>query len=97
MRQISFFKIFLFAIFFSYSYQVLLYSQIENIPADHPVYLFLKKMQVQGIINDYNDVVIPLSRKKIIELLSEVEKNKSKLTEVDYEFLQRMKEKIYPI
>ncbi len=95
MRQISFLKIFLFTLLFISSYQIFLYSQIENIPASHPVYLFLKKMQVQGIINDYNDVVIPLSRKKIIALLSEVENNKSKLSEVDYEFLQRMKEKIY--
>ena len=73
MRKNSFLKIFLFTLFLSCSYQVLLYSQIENIPAGHPVYLFLKKMQVQGVINDYNDVIIPLSRKKIIELLSEVE------------------------
>ncbi len=52
-------------------------------------------MQTRGIIENYNDVIIPLSRKKIINLLLEVEKNKSKLNEVDLEFLLRMEEKIF--
>ena len=95
MRQISVCKILLIVFILLCIYPAVLFAQVENIPADHPIYLFLKKMQVQGIINDYNDVIIPLSRKNVAELLSEVEKNKSKLTDVDLGFLQRMEEKIF--
>ncbi len=69
------------------------FAQVENVPVDHPVYQFLKRMQVQGILNNYNDVVLPLSKQQVINDLLMIDNHKSKLTQTDLEFLERMKEK----
>ena len=70
------------------------YSQVENVPADNPVYSFLKQMQVQGILNDYSDIILPLSRKKVLEALQEVDKNKDKISLTDREYLERLEKKL---
>ena len=72
----------------------IIFPQVENIPADHPVYSFLKEMQVKGILKNYSDVVLPLSRKQVINDLKQIENNFGKLDETDKEFLIRMEEKI---
>lgn len=40
-------------------------GQIELVPAEHPVYDYLKKMQVEGVIPEYTSANLPLSRKVI--------------------------------
>ncbi len=72
----------------------IIYAQIENVPADNPVYTFLKQMQVQGILNDYSDVILPLSRKKVLEALQQVDKNKDKISLTDREYLESLKKKL---
>jgi hypothetical protein len=76
---------------FLFSIQV--YSQVETVPAEHPVYSFLKQMQVKGILKDYDDVVLPLSRKLVITDLLKIDSSKKNLTQTEIQFLFRMKEK----
>ena len=72
-----------------------LYPQIENIPADHIVYPFLKKMQVQGILPKYDDIIIPISRKEIQQYLLEIDSKRNKLSAADQQFFERIKVKIF--
>ena len=47
------------------------FSQAETVPANHPVYAFLKRMEVKGLVERYHDAVLPLSRKEVAALLNE--------------------------
>ncbi len=60
---------------------VTVFSQIENVNANDPVYDFLKSLNVKGVINNFNDITLPLSKKNIIEKLKEAKKNQNKLSE----------------
>ncbi len=71
-------------------------AQVETVPADHIVYPFLKKLHVQGILKNYNDIILPFSKQKIVDALNELDKSKEKLSNADKEFLLRMKEKFLP-
>ena len=48
-------------------------AQVEMVPPSHPVYEFLKRMQIKEIIPDYNSASIPLSRQKIADYLKVIE------------------------
>ena len=67
----------------------LLFAQAENVPATDPVYTFLKRMQVRGILDRYRDAVLPLSRREIGDFLVTVEQNSDKLTEAEKEWTHR--------
>ena len=69
-------------------------AQVDNVPANNPVYTFLKQMQVQGILKNYNDIILPISRKKVLEDLDQIDANKAKISETDREYLERLKEKL---
>lgn len=56
------------------------YAQVETVPATHPVYTFLKRMEVKGVIERYRDAILPLSRKEVGTFLVTV-KASSQLTE----------------
>ena len=45
------------------------FPQAETVPVHHPVYAFLKRMEVKGIIERYHDAVLPLSRKEVAGFL----------------------------
>lgn len=45
------------------------YSQVELVPVSHPVYDFLKRMDLEGIIPDYNSSILPISRQKVANYL----------------------------
>lgn len=79
------------AILFNFN---IIYAQVENVPAVNPVYSFLKRMQVQGILSDYSNVILPLSRKKVLEALQQVDKNKDKISLTDREYLESLKKKL---
>ena len=85
--QISFISILL--LFYSS-----LNAQVENVSTDNPVYIFLKEMQVQGILKDYNDIVLPLSMEKILEDLKEIDTERERLSLTDKEYLERLKQKL---
>ena len=65
----------------------LLYSQVELVPPSHPVYEYLKRMQLLNVIDNYNSSVIPISRQQIAGYLSAINTNKSKITGLDKEML----------
>lgn len=48
-----------------FSSSIKIFSQAENVPVHHPVYQFLERMNVRGFLQNYNNVVLPLSRKEI--------------------------------
>jgi hypothetical protein len=55
-------------------------AQAENVPARHPVYAFLKRMETKGIIEGYHDAILPLSRREVGGFLSDVEEKREELT-----------------
>ncbi|MEW6511549.1 MAG: capsule assembly Wzi family protein [Bacteroidota bacterium] len=59
----------------------LLFSQQENVPATHPVYAFLKRMEVKGVIVRYHDAVLPLARREVAQFLSEIARERERLTD----------------
>ncbi len=65
----------------------ILSGQAENVPANHPIYHFLKRMELKNIISQYHDAVLPLSRKEIARLIIQVENHKDKLTETETNIL----------
>jgi hypothetical protein len=71
------------------------YSQVENIPADNPVYSFLKEMNLKGALPEYDDVILPLSRQQVISLLAKTDSSRSMLSTAEQEYLDRMKQKFY--
>jgi len=59
------------------------FPQAENVPTVNPVYLFLKRMEVKGIIGRYHDAILPLSRGQISEFLVDIKEKADLLTEVE--------------
>jgi len=62
-------------------------AQTENVPVEHPVYLFLDRMETRNIITGYHDAVLPLSRNEVAERLLEVQRNNNSLSEAERGFL----------
>ena len=58
-------------------------AQEENVPVANPVYDFLKRMELKGVIEHYYDAVLPISRREVAEFLTTTEKKQDMLTEVD--------------
>jgi hypothetical protein len=69
--------------------------QVENVNADHPVYSFLKKMKVSGKLENYNDVILPLSKEAVINSLKKIDSNRDALNDTERDFLERMKMKFF--
>lgn len=55
-------------------------AQVETVPAGHPVYAFLKRMEVKGHLSHYFDAVLPLSRANVAALLTEAGTHQDALT-----------------
>lgn len=64
-----------------------LYSQQELTPVSDDVYFFLKRMQVAGVIPDYNSSLLPLSRKQVANYLNQIN-NSSSVSSSDREVLK---------
>ena len=80
-------------VIFIIGFSVAVFAQVENVPADHPVYSFLKQMQVEGILKNYDDVILPLSRRQVIDDLLSIDSLEKNLSSIDRDFLMRMEEK----
>ncbi len=63
------------------------YAQVENVPVSNPVYPFLKRMELKGIILQYHDAVLPISRKEVAEFLVKIKKNEDQLSTVERDML----------
>ena len=66
----------------------ILFAQNENINAEHPIYDFLQKMKIRGIISDYDNTVIPLSKSRLKEYIKTIETRKELLCEKENEELE---------
>lgn len=64
-----------------------LFGQAENVPAIHPVYDFLKRMEVKQVIVRYHDAVLPLSRREVASFLDVVNGKRRELTSTEQEWL----------
>ncbi len=58
-------------------------AQVENVSVSNPVYNFLKRMELKGIISHYHDAVLPLSRKQVAEHLQLIKQHQNEITETE--------------
>ncbi|KXK06097.1 MAG: hypothetical protein UZ04_CHB001000094 [Chlorobi bacterium OLB4] len=79
--------IFLVKIFFITS---TIYSQIELVPVENPVYEYLKRMQLKELIS-FNSSDIPISRSKIASYIKQIDSKSENLTIVDKQILNDLK------
>ena len=67
----------------------LLHAQAEIVSVDNPVYDFLKRMEVKGLIDRYHDAVLPLSRQVVASYLDTLTVKRGVLSGVEQEMLAR--------
>lgn len=65
------------------------WSQQENVPLDHPVYIFLKEMKVKGILTDNYEDNPNLSRKEVWDFLEKIREKKNELSVTELELLKK--------
>jgi hypothetical protein len=64
-------------------------AQVENVSAYDPIYTFLKRMELKGMIESYHSAIIPLSRGEIAGFLQKIYERKSELPSVDQDILAK--------
>ena len=64
------------------------FGQSENVPVFHPVYVFLKRMEVRGFIERYHDAILPLSRKEVAGFLEHLASRKDDLSTAEQGYLE---------
>ena len=74
-----------------------IYSQVENVPLNHPVYIFLKQMKVKNIIPYISEDVPNLSRFQVKGYLQEVEKKYDHLSITEKNLFNRYKIDFYEV
>jgi hypothetical protein len=62
-------------------------TQVENVPATHPVYEYLHRMEVKKIVSRFDRTVAPISRKRIAAYLSKIIDSSAELSTVDRNLL----------
>jgi len=87
----SFIKIYLLVVVISISYK--LPAQIINLPAENETYFFLKKMQVDGILKEYSDYVLPVPKEKIIDAIKQLDTSRQLISFVERDYLDKLKQK----
>ncbi|CUS98957.1 capsule assembly Wzi family protein [Candidatus Kryptobacter tengchongensis] len=73
-------------IFLIFSSEIL--SQVENVPISHRVYQFLKRMEVRGIIKNFDDASLPISRGEVANFLNEIYAQRDKLSKNEQGYLE---------
>jgi hypothetical protein len=63
-------------------------AQVETVPVNHPVYTFLKRMEVRGLIDHYHDAILPISRKEVAGFLQLLNRRKEELTSAEQGWLE---------
>lgn len=84
-------KVVCYITLFSFNF---IYAQIENIPSNSEVYVYLKKMFIKGVISDYDDTVLPISRNLVRKYLHEVDVNRHELNATDQKILDQLNSKL---
>jgi hypothetical protein len=62
-------------------------SQAEDVPATHPVYSFLKRMSVKGLIEHYSSTILPIGRREVAAYLRVLDGERASMTRVDQGWL----------
>ena len=57
-----------------------IFAQVEMVPVGHSVYKFLKRMQLEGFIPEYNSASLPISRGEVAEYLLQIANDKEQIT-----------------
>ncbi len=76
-------------------FPVTLLSQTVYLPATHPIYPYLDKMEAKQIISGYRDGVKPISREMIARFLVQIDTTSSKLSLVEQDEQFYFKEEFY--
>jgi len=71
------------------------FSQVENVPLNHPVYTFLKEMKVKNIIPYISEDVSNLSRFQVKNYLKQVEEKLDELSNTERDLFNRYKTEFY--
>jgi hypothetical protein len=74
-----------------------LFPQVDNVPLNHPVYLFLKEMKVKNIIPYIYEDLPNLSRLQIKSYLKQIEANLTELSETEKSLFFRNKAEFYEV
>ena len=69
----------------------LILSQQENVPIDHPVYIFLKEMSVKNILADIHDDNPLMSRAEVKNYLDEINSKLNDLSATEKNILKKFK------
>lgn len=64
-----------------------LFSQVEYVPVSNPVYDFLKRMQLEEVIPDYNSSNIPISRAEVADYLKIIKAHSENLAPIEKNLL----------
>ena len=80
-----------------FGFIITLHSQVENVPLNHPVYIFLKQMKVNNIIPYISDDVPNLSRFQVKSYLQEVELKFGELSSTEKKLLNRYQEEFHEV
>jgi hypothetical protein len=75
----------------------IIFSQVENVPLNHPVYTFLKEMKVKNIIPYISEDIPNLSRFQVKAFLQQVEKKLKELSDTEKDLFERYKVEFYDI
>jgi len=86
-------KFYVLLLFF-FLLQQSIFSQVETIPADNYIYDFLKGLSVKGIISNYDDMVLPLSKRKVTMFLNEAESKQQYLSDNEKSQLEKFRIKL---
>jgi len=86
-RLIIFFELLLFSLVLSAES----FSQMESVPVSNPVYEFLKRMEIKGVIEKYPNVILPLSRAEIAGLIQQIEARRESLSAAERDVLEDLK------
>ena len=76
---------------------ITLHAQVDNVPLNHPIYIFLKQMKVKNIIPYISDDVPNLSRFQVKNYLQEVETKSSELSSTEKKLFNRYKVEFYEV
>ncbi|MCW8803495.1 MAG: hypothetical protein OQK57_03780, partial [Ignavibacteriaceae bacterium] len=73
------------------------FSQVENVPLNHPVYTFLKEMKVKNLIPYISEDVPNLSRFQVKDYLMQVEEKLGELSNTEKNLFNRYKVEFYEL
>jgi hypothetical protein len=82
-----FILIFSFLLFIFLIGNVHVIAQVELVPVGNPVYDFLKRMQLEGFIPEYNSSNLPISRAEVADYLKTIKSNSSNFAAIDKNLL----------